>query len=80
MTPADAIAAVKRLQEFVDHEDPDRPSTFAVFLSLTGNLEQGGTVEAGYLGYMEADMLSQALLGWCSYPLTVVEYLDSECL
>jgi hypothetical protein len=80
MTPAEAISAVKRLQNYQQHEDDRKPSTFAVFLMLTNNLEGGGTFEPSYLGYLEADYLAQALAGWASYPQEVNGYIDSECL
>jgi hypothetical protein len=80
MTTAEAISAVKCLQNCAQYEDVDQPSTFAVFLMLTNNLEGNSTFEPGYLNYMEADLLAQALAGWASFPNEVTDYLDSECL
>ena len=80
MTSAESISAVKRLQNYAQHEDADQPSTFAVFLMLTNNLEGGGSFEPHCLGHLEADLLAQALAGWASFPNEVTDYLDSECL
>jgi hypothetical protein len=80
MTSAEAISAVKRLQNYQQHEEADESSTFAVFLMLTNNLEGGGSFEPKYLGYLEADLLAQALAGWASFPNEVNDYIDSECL
>lgn len=80
MTSAEAISAVKRLQNFAQHEAADQASTFAVFLMLTNNLEGGATFEPNYLGHLEADLLASALAGWASYPHEVDGYLDGECL
>lgn len=80
MTFAESISAVKRLQNYAQHENVDQPSTFAVFLMLTNNLEGGATFKPAYLGHLEADYLAQALAGWASFPNEVTDYLDSECL
>jgi hypothetical protein len=80
MTSAESISAVKRLQNYAQHEDVDQPSTFAVFLMLTNNLEGGGSFQPRPLGHLEADLLAQALAGWASFPNEVTDYLDSECL
>lgn len=80
MTIAEAISAVKRLQNYAQHESGDQPSTWSAFLMLTNNLEGNSTFEPGYLGYIEADLLAQALAGWASFPNEVNDYIDSECL
>ena len=80
MTTAEAISAVKRLQNYAQHESVDQPSTFSVFLLLTNNLEGNSTFEPGYLGYIEADLLAQALAAWATFPNEVNDYIDSECL
>jgi hypothetical protein len=82
MTLAESISAVKRLQNYEQHENVDQPSTFSVFLMLTNNLEGGGggAFELPCLGHLEADYLAQALAGWASFPNEVTDYLDSECL
>jgi hypothetical protein len=88
MTLEEAISAVKRLQNFEQHEVADQAankfgyqsSTFAVFLMLTNNLEGGVKFEPNYLGHLEADLLAQALAGWASYPHEVNWLIDSECL
>lgn len=80
MKSAEAISAVKRLQNYAQHEDVKKPSTFAVFLLLTDNLEGGATFEPTYLGHLEADLLAQALAGWASFPNEVNRYIEGECL
>jgi hypothetical protein len=80
MTLAESISAVKRLQNYEQHENVDQPSTFSVFLMLTNNLEGEATFKPAYLGHLEADLLAQALAGWASFPSEVTDYLDSECL
>ena len=80
MTNAETISAVKRLQNYAQHESGDQPSTWSVFLMLTNNLEGNSTFEPSYLGHIEADFLSQALAAWATFPNEVNDYIDSECL
>lgn len=59
----DAEYAVDRLFCWADNEE--HPSTYLLFLVLTGNLQADF---AKSLGYLEADLLSKALAAWATYP------------
>ena len=76
----DAIYAVERLMDWANHEDQRKPSTFSKFLSLTGNLEQGGAVWAFDCGYLECSMLASALEAWATHPNDIRNWLDNECI
>lgn len=75
LTVADAIYAVERLLSWADNEDDRKPSTFAVWLSLTGN---GGTVWAEGLGYLECSLLADALQAWATYPHEIGDWLADQ--
>lgn len=75
LTVADAIYAVERLLSWADSEDQSKPSTFAVWLSLTGN---GGTLWAFDRGYLECSMLADALQAWATYPHEVRDWLADQ--
>ena len=75
LTVDQAIYAVERLISWIDSEDDRQPSTFAVWLSLTGN---GGTLWATNRGYLECDMLAQALQAWATYPHEVRDWLADQ--
>ena len=77
LTVADAIYAVERLLSWADNEAQGQPSTFAVWLSLTGN---GGTVWAEGLGYLECSMLATALEAWATHPQDVRAWLADQCI
>lgn len=78
LSVADALYAVERLLHWADSEAHDKPSTFAKFLSLTGNLEQGGAVWAWDCGYLECSMLAAALEAWATHPNDVRDWLASQ--
>ena len=78
LTVEEATCAVQRLVDWADNEEG--VSTFSKFLSLTGLMEQDGTVWATPLGYLEADLLAQALKGWATHPQGVASYLDDQSL
>jgi len=78
LTIEEATYAVQRLHDWADNEDG--VSTFSKFLSLTGLMEQDGTVWATSLGYLEADLLAQALKAWATHPQDVASYLDDQSL
>ena len=79
LTVEDAIYAVERLQNWADNEDQGKPSTFAKFLSLTGNLERGA-IWAMDCGYLECSLLASALEAWATHPNDVRKWLDDQCL
>lgn len=78
LTVADAVYAVERLLDWADNEAPDQPSTFAKFLSLTGNLEQNGELWATSCGYLECSLLAAALEAWATHPNDVRDWLASQ--
>lgn len=78
LTVEDALYAVERLRDWADSEAHDQPSTFAKFLSLTGNLEQEGTLWAEPCGYLECSMLAAALEAWATHPNDVRDWLYQE--
>lgn len=78
LTVEDALYAVERLRDWADSEADDQPSTFAKFLSLTGNLEQEGTLWAEPCGYLECSMLADALEAWATHPNDVRNWLHQE--
>ena len=80
LTVDQATYAVERLLSWADSEDDRKPSTFAIWLSLTGNLEQGGAVWAMDRGYLECDMLAQALQAWATYPNEIRDWLADNCI
>lgn len=75
LTVADAIYAVERLLSWADSEDDRKPSTFAIWLSLTGN---GGTLWAFDRGFLECSMLADALQAWATYPHEVRDWLADQ--
>lgn len=75
LTVDQALYSVERLLSWADSEDDRKPSTFAVWLSLTGN---GGTVWAEGLGYLECSMLADALQAWATYPHEVRDWLADQ--
>lgn len=75
----DALYAVERLMNWADSEARNEgPSTFAKFLSLTGNLEQGGETWASPCGYLECSMLASALEAWATHPNDVRDWLAGQ--
>ena len=78
LSVADALYAVERLMDWADSESQDQPSTFAKFLSLTGNLEQEGTLWAEPCGYLECSMLAAALEAWATHPNDVRDWLANQ--
>jgi hypothetical protein len=78
LTVEDALYAVERLRDWADNEDNRQPSTFAKFLSLTGNLEQDGALWAMPCGYLECSMLAAALEAWATHPNDVRDWLYQE--
>jgi hypothetical protein len=79
LTVEDALYAVERLLAWQDSEARNEgPSTFAKFLSLTGNLEQEGTVWAEPCGYLECSLLASALEAWATHPNDVRGWLASQ--
>ena len=79
LTVADAIYAVERLLSWADSEAKGQPSTFAIWLSLTGNLE-GGTLWAVDRGYLECSLLADALQAWATHPNDVRAWLADQCI
>lgn len=79
LTVAEAIYACERLLSWADSEAKGQPSTFAIWLSLTGNLE-GGTLWAFDRGYLECSMLADALQAWATYPHEVRDWLADQCI
>jgi hypothetical protein len=79
ITVADAIYAVERLLSWADSEDDRKPSTFALWLSLTGNLE-GGALWAFDRGYLECSMLATALEAWATHPNDIRAWLADQCI
>ena len=77
LTVEQAIYAVERLLSWADSEDDRKPSTFAIWCSLTGN---GGTLWAFDRGYLECDMLAQALQAWATYPNEIRDWLADQCI
>lgn len=78
LSVADALYAVERLRDWADSEDDRQPSTFAKFLSLTGNLEQDGALWAESCGYLECSMLAAALEAWATHPNDVRNWLADQ--
>jgi hypothetical protein len=76
----DALDAVERLRDWGDSEAHDKPTTFSKFLSLTGNLEQDGTLWAESCGFLECSMLATALEAWATHPNDVREWLRNQGL
>lgn len=79
LTVDQAIYACERLLSWADSEAQGQPSTFAKFLSLTGNLE-GGALWAMPCGYLECDMLAQALQAWATHPNDIRDWLADQCI
>lgn len=77
LTVAEAIYAVERLLSWADSEDDRKPSTFAIWLSLTGN---GGTLWAFDRGFLECSMLADALQASATYPHEVRDWLADQCI
>ena len=75
LTVEQAIYAVKRLLSWADSEDDRKPSTFAIWLSLTGN---GGTLWAFDRGYLECSMLADALQAWATHPNDIRNWLADQ--
>ena len=75
LTVEQAIYAVERLLSWADSEDDRKPSTFAIWLSLTGN---GGTLWAFDRGYLECSMLADALQAWATYPHEIRDWLADQ--
>lgn len=75
LTVDQALYACERLLSWVDSEDQSKPSTFAVWLSLTGN---GGTLWAFDRGYLECSMLADALQAWATYPHEIGDWLADQ--
>jgi hypothetical protein len=75
LTVEQAIYAVKRLLSWADSEDDRKPSTFALWLSLTGN---GGTLWAFDRGYLECSMLATALEAWATHPNDIRNWLADQ--
>ena len=63
MTLRDAEYAVDRL--FCWADDETHPSTYLIFLCLTGN---HACDAIKMIGYLEGDLLSKALAAWTTYP------------
>jgi hypothetical protein len=78
LTVADALYAVERLLDWANNEAMGQPSTFAKFLSLTGNLEQEGAVWAEPCGYLECSLLASALEAWATHPNDVRDWLAGQ--
>lgn len=76
-TVEQATYAVERLLSWADSEDDRKPSTFALWLSLTGN---GGTLWAFDRGYLECSMLADALQAWATYPNEIRDWLADNCI
>jgi len=79
LTVEQALYACERLLAWADSEAQGQPSTFAIWLSLTGNLE-GGTVWAFDRGYLECSLLAQALEAWATHPQDVRAWLADQCI
>jgi hypothetical protein len=77
LTVEQATYAVERLLSWADSEDDRKPSTFSIWCSLTGN---GGTLWAFDRGYLECDMLAQALQAWATYPNEIRDWLADNCI
>lgn len=77
LTVDQALYACERLLSWADSEDDRKPSTFALWLSLTGN---GGTLWAFDRGYLECSMLADALEAWATYPHEVRDWLADQCI
>ena len=75
LTVEQAIYAVERLLSWADSEDDRKPSTFAIWLSLTGN---GGTLWAFDRGYLECSMLADALQAWATHPNDIRNWLADQ--
>ena len=75
LTVEQAIYAVERLLSWADSEDDRKPSTFAIWLSLTGN---GGTLWAFDRGYLECSMLATALEAWATHPNDIRNWLADQ--
>lgn len=73
MTTEDKVYAYQRLLDWADNESIDQPSTWELFLVLTGHLED--EVEAHYLGHLEGDLIAQALAAWASDPNSLRDFL-----
>ena len=80
VTVSDALYAIERLRDWGDNEAQDQPTTFSKFLSLTGNLEQDGTLWAEPCGFLECSMLAAALEAWATHPDDVRDWLRSRGL
>lgn len=78
MTVEAALYAVERLRDWADNEDQAKPSTFAKFLSLTGNSKRG-TFWATDCGYLECSLLATALEAWATHPNDVSQWLAVNC-
>jgi len=76
----DALYAVERLRDWGESEAHDKPTTFLKFLSLTGNLEQDGTLWAESCGFLECSMLATALEAWATHPNDVRDWLRDQGL
>lgn len=71
----DAEYAVDRL--FCWADDENFPSTYLIFLCLTGNHDCDAIK---HLGYLEGDMLSKALAAWATYPQEINKLIAQQQL
>jgi hypothetical protein len=69
----DAEYAVDRLFAWADNEE--HPSTYLIFLVLTGHIEADF---AKRLGHLEADLLAKALAAWANYPSSITALIDKH--
>ena len=74
VTDADRRYAMERLRDWAYSEAHDRPSTWLVFLMLTGHAEPFPV--ADQLGYLEASMLAEALNAWANAPRVLTALLN----
>ena len=73
MTLRDAEYAVDRL--FCWADDETHPSTYLIFLCLTGNHACDAIKN---LGYLEGSLLSRALEAWSTHPREINAFIDKQ--
>ena len=76
MSHEDATYAFQRLLDWADDESADQPSTWALFLALTNNLDDDD-IEIKPLGYLEGSMLAKALEAWSTRPDALRDFLEA---
>ena len=69
----DAEYDVDRLFCWADNEN--HPSTYLIFLVLTGHLEADFIRP---LGYLEASLLAKALKAWTTYPVDINDLIQKQ--